>query len=194
MNISGYVRATASDFAEALRRHTPRGVLWLFRDESRLGAFLLGSAAELARLQGRLIDLLDTETDWLTTDELLADWERVAGLPDPCNDNPPTDPDVRRQILKAKMTATGGQSPSYFKNLADQITGEDCTITDLVTPWVWDVSVPNNDVDVFQAGDPAGTPLAQYSPEVTDLLCQFAAIKPKHTRITYTFPDDDPAT
>jgi len=192
--ISGYVRAAALDFADALRRHLPRGALWRFDETARFSAFLLATGEELARLQGRLLDLLETETDWAITDELLADWERVAGLPDPCNDNPPTDAATRRQLLKAKITATGGQSPSYFKNLADAITGEDCTITEFGDPWVWDVEVPNNDVDSFQAGDPAGTPLAQYSPEVTDLLCQFDTMKPAHTRITYTFPDDDPAT
>ncbi len=92
------------------------------------------------------------------------------------------------------MTATGGQSPSYFKNLADTITGEAVTLTEHVTDWHWDVSIPNRDVDSFQAGDPAGTPLASYSSDVAELICLLGKSKPTQTRITYTFPDDDPAT
>ena len=92
------------------------------------------------------------------------------------------------------MTATGGQSPSYFKNLADTVTGEDCTLTEFVTPWHWDVAIPNRDVDSFQAGDPAGTPLATYTSDVAELICLIEKYKPTHTRTTYTFPDDDPAT
>ncbi len=92
------------------------------------------------------------------------------------------------------MIASGGQSPSYLKGVADQITGETTTLTEFVTDWHFDVSIPNRDVDVFQAGDPAGTPLAQYTSDVDELICLLAKIKPAHTRITYTFPDDDPAT
>ncbi len=80
--ISGYVRATAEDFALALFRHFPPGALFSFAEGTRFAGFLLGSSAELARLQGRLLDLLEVEADWDATVELLADWERVAGLPD----------------------------------------------------------------------------------------------------------------
>ncbi len=80
--ISGYIRATAEGYSRALLRHYPRGRLWFVEEGTRFAAFLLAVGDELARIQGRLVDLLETETDWSKADELLADWERVAGLPD----------------------------------------------------------------------------------------------------------------
>lgn len=192
--ISGYVRATAEAFADALLRHYPKGALWALEEGTRFSAFLYGVGDELARIQNRLVDLLEIESDWTKTDELLEDWERVAALPDVCNVNPSTDKAVRRQQLHGKMTASGGQSPSYLKEIADRVSGESCTITEFATPHIWDLSIPNEDVDYFQAGDPAGTLLAQYSSEVSELICLMEKLKPAHSRIIYTFPNDDPLT
>lgn len=57
------------------------------------------------------------EADPLTALELLPDWERVAGLPDPCV--PISDIVRERQLAVArKIAGLGGQSRAYFIELA----------------------------------------------------------------------------
>lgn len=190
----GFIADTAATVAKALYNHYPPGAVWSFEEGTRFYRFLHGLGDELSRVQNKILDLLQTESDWSKTDEMLEDWERVAGLPDHCNTNPATDKAVRRKQLHGKMTASGGQSPSYYKEIADRVTGQACTLTEFSRAHYWHVSIPNNDVDLFQAGDPPGTPLAQYTSGVNELMCLFDRIKPAHTIVTYIFPNDDPAT
>jgi len=60
---------------------------------------------------------LTQESDPRTTVLLLSDWERAWGLPDPCVAEPLTVAD-RQIALVTKMTMLGGQSRSFFVNLA----------------------------------------------------------------------------
>lgn len=66
-----------------LRALMPSGAAWPRHDDARLSQLLSGFSAELARIDGRALQLFD-EIDPRTTAEMLLDWERVAGLPDPC--------------------------------------------------------------------------------------------------------------
>jgi uncharacterized protein YmfQ (DUF2313 family) len=194
---NGFTRPRPEEYREQLFRLLPPGPIWVTELGTRLAGFLLAVGDELARVHSRTLDLLDIESDWTKTDELLKDWERVAGLPDICNDNPSTDQTVRRQTLHAKMTAVGGQSPHYFKTIADRATGEDCTVSESLgtAPFHWDISVPNNDVEEFKAGQAkAGDELANYASGVDELFCLLERIKPAHTVLTYTFPNNDPET
>src|SRR6185436_10340839 len=65
-------------------------------------------------------DLLETESDPRKTLELLTDWERAWGLPDPCFPETITI-SARRRMLLMVMTMLGGQSRAWFKWVAEWI-------------------------------------------------------------------------
>lgn len=208
----GFRPVSVNEALEALWALMPPGPIWERGGDSRLDALLEGLAAELAEAHSKASDLVD-EFDPRTTVDLLEDWERVAGLPEHCDPSPSTDPDVRRAILAAKIAAVGGQNPAYFKSIADTATGEDCTITEYTGAvfragrshagdplygrqwrfW-WCVSIPNVDPAYFHAGSTVGTALATYPSSVAQLACMLDRLRPAHTRVCYSFPDDDPLT
>lgn len=84
-------------------------------------------AQELVRVDERGAELV-TEAYPRTTVELLPDWERVTGLPDPCNTAEQTTAE-RQAALQVRLTARGGQSRAYFIGLAATL-GFDITITE----------------------------------------------------------------
>jgi uncharacterized protein YmfQ (DUF2313 family) len=79
-------------------------------------------------VDGRAADLLEIESDPRSTVELLPDWERNWGLPDPCIQSPQT-VSQRQFALVQRMTIQGGQSRQFFIDIAKQI-GYDITITE----------------------------------------------------------------
>jgi uncharacterized protein YmfQ (DUF2313 family) len=69
-------------------------------------------------VDSRAADLLEIESDPRLTHELLPDWERAWGLPDPCFPETPSEED-RRKMLVFKMTLLGGQSRAFFEKLQE---------------------------------------------------------------------------
>ena len=65
-------------------------------------------------VDGRAADLLETESFPQTTVELLPDWERNFGLPDPCFPDATSIPE-RQNTLVLQMTLLGGQSRAFFE-------------------------------------------------------------------------------
>lgn len=111
---------TAAQYRAHLQALLPQGAAWP-RDADATLTHLVGAMAEeFARLDARTDELLN-EADPRTTNELLTDWERVAGLPEPCLINVPQNPAERRQALVAKLTTSGGQSRQFFIDLAASI-------------------------------------------------------------------------
>ena len=82
--------------------------------------WVAGCAAIWGDVDARSTDLVVTESDPRDTLELLPDWERAFGLPDPCLTAPQTIPD-RRNALVAKLTIEGGQSRAFFVSAAQSI-------------------------------------------------------------------------
>lgn len=107
---------TAADYHAQLRALLPPGPAWDAELVPEVDAALRGLAPELARVDGRAVDLLN-EADPLTLHELLPDWERVMQLPDVCLGAAPTLED-RKKAVRQRLTGLGGQSASYFENLA----------------------------------------------------------------------------
>lgn len=105
----------ADQYLEQVQSLLPRGRAWPRDAGAVLTNVLGGLAQEFARVDLRVDDLLK-EIDPRTTYELLNDWERVHGLPDPCVIGDLTT-DQRRAELVTKMTGTGGQSPAYYFGL-----------------------------------------------------------------------------
>ncbi len=149
-----HIRRSGDDYAEAFAQLLPRGVAWPREPDTALMAFVLGlSEIWGAPVDSRAADLLERETDPRFTVEMLADWERNWGLPDPCFFGTQQSIEQRRAILLLKMTLLGSQSRQFFIDIA-KLLGYDITITEYA-PFMAGVS---------QAGDTRPMPIDADNP------------------------------
>ena len=88
------------------RGELPTGNAWSLDPAEDLAKWVDGCAQIWGDVSGRATALLVIEIDPRVTQEMLSDWERNFGLPDPCSMERPTQPD-RHAALIAKMTAEG---------------------------------------------------------------------------------------
>lgn len=197
----GLVTMTQEDYRAALAALLPTGAAWPRDTGSTLMLLLRAMAAEFERLDGRAAQLL-AETDPASTTELLPDWERVVGLPDPCVTQVQTVAE-RRQALEGRLTSVGGQSRAFFIQLAARLgytitidefasaaaaTAAGITFTGDEWAHTWRVNVPSVvGVTWFRVGAGAvGEPLRTWGNEVIE--CQFNRLKPAHTRLLFAYP------
>lgn len=192
---------TADDYTRALLDLLPEGMAWP-RDIGGILYFVVYAfAVELARLEARSAQLV-AESDPASASELLADWERVVGLPDPCVTQAQTI-GARRVALSGRLTAVGQQSRAFFIALAARL-GYVVTIDEFASAaeataagiaftgdeWahIWRVNVAASvAVTPFRVGAGAvGEPLRSWSNEV--LECQFERFKPAHTQVLFAYP------
>lgn len=108
-----HVRRSGDDYVEAFFTLLPRGRAWPRSRESILGRVIDALARFWGYVDGRAADLLERESDPQQTVELLEEWERAWGLPDPCFPEATTVGE-RQQMLVTKMIRLGGQSREYF--------------------------------------------------------------------------------
>lgn len=126
-----HVRRSGDDYCKALADLLPVGYAWP-RDENSLAMKVVcGIAHFWGYVDGRAADLLERESDPRQTIELLPDWERNWGLPDPCYEAPQS-VDERQLALVMRMTMQGAQSREFFIGVAAQI-GYTITITEYRT-------------------------------------------------------------
>lgn len=164
----------------------PSGAAWTRDPDASLTKLLAAWADSLARVDQRA-DALIEEADPRTTLELLPDWERVAGLPDPCC-GLGTSLQSRRNQLVARLTDNGGQRPIDYINLAAAL-GYTITVTASFSvfrcgvgmcgypingvPWAhaWAVNAPLNTVIQFRAGTSvSGDPLSTFGNVVLECV------------------------
>lgn len=101
----------ARDYTSEFQALLPSGAAWP-RDASSVSAEVArGLTAEFARVDERAAQLL-LEMDPRTTTELIEDWERIAGLPDPCAAFAPTTIEGRRAAVVARFIGRGAGGPS----------------------------------------------------------------------------------
>ncbi|MBC3492726.1 YmfQ family protein [Pseudomonas taiwanensis] len=192
---------TAADYLEQLKSLLPPGQAFPRESGTKLHDLLGGMAIELARVDSRG-EALTAEANPASTNELLSDWERVAGLPDKCSNTLEETVQGRRQALLAKLTSTGGQSPAYFIELAAAL-GYDVTIEefkpfrvglskagDALTngPWVftWRVRAAATAIISFRAGaSVAGERLRTWGNDT--LECKINQLKPAHTIALFAY-------
>ncbi len=98
---------TAQQYRAQLRALLPAGPAWEPERVPELALVLTGLSQELARIEARAFALLN-EMDAGGVNELVPDWERVMGLPDPCIGLEPVFED-RRLAVCQRLTADGGQ-------------------------------------------------------------------------------------
>ncbi|MBI1383054.1 MAG: DUF2313 domain-containing protein [Planctomycetaceae bacterium] len=190
---------TAAAFAAALDALRPRGPVWSEDPETPLRRLLDGLAVEHSRVAGRAEDLRE-EAQPATTDELLEDWERVAGLPDACAIIPTT-LEERRAALIARLSEIGQPTPAALAAAIEAATGVEVEIEEIVMPYI---GVVDCESPVY-GDDWAHTFYVHAGPTtVTELSCEDAPgplaswgdpridcvvnrLKPAHTRALITY-------
>jgi uncharacterized protein YmfQ (DUF2313 family) len=127
-----HIRRAGSDYADSFLTMLPQGQAWPKRvPDSTLVRSVVGLCDYWGFVDGRAADLLERESDPRQTVELLPDWERNWGLPDPCYEEPQTIGE-RQLALVMRMTMLGGQSREFFIAVAEMI-GYSITITEYRT-------------------------------------------------------------
>lgn len=214
--LSGWVPHGSDDYAAALLDLLPTGPAWPRDPDSVLVRYFRG----LARIWGDLVDqraavLLTRESDPRSAIELLPDWERNWGLPDPCVAEPLSIGD-RQAALISKMTMIGGQSRNFFRGIALSIGYETIQIIERA-PFMFGISEfgdtrdPETGWPRWELGPPeirfnwivkAGTTRltwwqfgkAQFGIDphlrialFTDLECLFRRYKPAHTLVFFDY-------
>ncbi len=178
------------------------GKAWTREIGSTLTYLCIGIAQEFARVDKRTDELLD-EADPRTTYELLDDWERVAGLPDPCVTVDQTI-EQRRVALVSKLTMQGGQSRQYFIDMAANLGYPNATIDEYGTfncgesgcgdalwteddRFVWQINLPSNGaITYFSVGESVvGEPLQAWGDQVIE--CRINRYKPAHTKAVFAY-------
>lgn len=186
--------STPDEYEQQGYKLLPYGPAWKQPD-----ALIQALADASSRTHNRATDLID-EADPRTTDELLADWERIAGLPDPCVTGEQSNAE-RYAALLAKITALGGQSRAYFIALAAAL-GNTVTITefheysvddDVDYPlygqdwnFAWQVTATATASFEFSVNDTVDDPLASWSN--APLECVLSRYKPAHTVVLFAYP------
>jgi uncharacterized protein YmfQ (DUF2313 family) len=192
---------TTENYREHLKALLPPGQAFSRDAGTNLDALLDGMAKEMALLDARGEQLISDANPQATL-ELLPDWERIAGLPDNCSGSLETTLQGRRNALISKLSASGGQSPAYFIEIAAAL-GYQITIEEFRPfragrssaggsltngDWVhtWRVRAPATTTIPFRAGlSGAGEPLAAFG--VDSLECKINQLKPAHTQALFAY-------
>lgn len=192
---------TAADYLEQLKMLLPPGQAFPRESGTTLHSLLDGMSIELARVDGRG-EALPLEANPSTTSEMLSDWERVAGLPDKCSGVLEETLQGRKNALLAKLSSTGGQSASYFIELAGLLgytvtveeyrpfraglsrAGDALTNGDWVFTWL--IRAAETSVISFRAGvSAAGERLRTWGNDT--LECKINQLKPAHTIALFAY-------
>lgn len=195
-----------TDYLRQFQALLPPGPAWPRGDDATLTRLFGALAVGLARVDQRARQLID-ESDPRTTVELLADWERVAGLPEPLQALAST-LQQRRGELVSKVTALGGQSIAYFVAYAAKL-GFPIAIAEF-SPWrmgmtrmgsplggpewayAWAVDAGPVNITSFRMGLSAmGEPLQIWGNDV--LEASLRRVAPAHTLVIFRYPLADAA-
>jgi uncharacterized protein YmfQ (DUF2313 family) len=116
-----HIRRSGDEYRDAFLTLLPQGQAW---PKHSIDSVLWQASDGLCKfwgyVDGRAADLLERESDPRTTVEILPEWERAFGLPDPCYSAPQTIADRQRELV-LRMTLLGGQSRQFFIDYAARI-------------------------------------------------------------------------
>ena len=186
-----HIRRSGDDYAAALTKLLPRGAAWPREQERLIMRVVRGLAQIWGYVDGRAADLLEKESDPRKTVELLPDWERAFGLPDPCFSEP-FSIEARQAMLLFKMTLKGAQSRDFFVRMMKMV-GHDISIREW-SPFMagvsrvgdtrgeWGELFPPDMGRIPASGDPMGGALSWPSLGITTSSPVFGApvIKQAH--------------
>lgn len=187
-------------YLSQLQALLPPGLAWPRDPDATLTQLLDAFAEEFARVDQRADDLIE-EADPRTTHELLPDWERVAGLPDPCA---PAEQTIaqRQAALTGKLTLVGDQSRQYFIDIATALGYVGATI-DEYRPmtcnddcndalwsegdrFAWQINLPyTGGTFIANCNSDCNAPLQAWGD--TAVECRINRYKPAHTTAIFAY-------
>lgn len=189
---------TAADYLAQEQALLPQGAAWPRDSDATLTKLLNAFADELARIDGRALTLIE-EADPRTTNELLGDWERVAGLPDTCV-AATLSTAQRIAALVTKLTTLGGQTRDYYIALAAKL-GYTITITEfapytVASPvnaaiygelwrFAWQVNSSLVTQTFFTMSSTVADALSSFGND--QLECVMSRLKPAHTHVQFAY-------
>lgn len=203
--MNNYVNLGSEDFLSALQALLPPGTALPRTPDANLTKLLAGIADLEAYFHERLGQLTEKEAFPPWAEELLADWEAVFGLPDPCITGTQTISE-RKLAIEAQLTDKGGQSRARYIALAAALgysititeyrpftcgrshIGRDQLLGDETCRFVWRVAVPGSRITKFRCGvsrcglDPLG-----HIARADDLECKLNELKPAHTDLVFAY-------
>lgn len=190
---------TDADFASAFEALLPTGPIWPREQGTTQAQTVAALVKGYTRNAARGVNLLQDAFP-VAPVELLPEWQKTLGLPDPCAGPAPT-LQVAQQQVNARFIASGGQSVAYFIGVAAAL-GYVITITQF-SPYTvglpvgqpiygedwafaWQVNAPTFSIHYFEVGhDTAGEPLASW--DNTVLQCELQRLAPAHTTILFSY-------
>lgn len=199
------------DYAQALSDLLPTGPAWSREPSEPLMHLVAGLGETWGRVDARAQDLLRRETDPRYAVDLLAEWERAFGLPDPCVPVIQSLTERRRALLQ-RITTEGGQSRAFFIGVAAAL-GYRIQITEFspfqfglsgfggprgefLPPsarYLWRVRVLGGRVTRFHFGASAfGRDPFTDIRKAEDLECMFRRWKPAHSAVVFDYLAVDP--
>jgi uncharacterized protein YmfQ (DUF2313 family) len=146
-----HVRRSGSDYVQAFLSLLPQGQAWPRWPGTTLFKTVTGFNMYWGFVDSRIADFLEIESDPRKTVELLPEWERAWGLPDPCVSEP-QGIEARRLALMIKMTMLGGQSREFFIAVAEAL-GYTITITEY-EPYICGISFCGDSRGSFNPDSP----------------------------------------
>ena len=185
-------------YLDQLKALLPPGKAWTRAPGSGMERLLLAPADAMAAVDDRAQDLLD-EADPRTADEMFGDWERIAGLPDPCA-GPDQSLDSRRAQLLAKLTQVGNETPARLIAAADAVgfgvtieerapigCEDDCegAVDDEICVFTFIVHADATTIDVMSCEGSCEDALETYGDDV--LECVINGLKPAHTFAVFAY-------
>ncbi|MCA1452827.1 DUF2313 domain-containing protein [Bradyrhizobium sp. BRP22] len=126
--MDSHVTRTGDDYAEAMQALLPLGQAWPRGEDSVLMKVVGGLTRIWGDFEIRASKLLEVESDPRITLELLPDWERNWGLPDPCWSQAKSIGERQRELV-LRMTMLGAQSREFFIGLGSYL-GYSITISE----------------------------------------------------------------
>ncbi|PXX49363.1 YmfQ family protein [Aquitalea magnusonii] len=191
---------SAADYLAAMQNLLPRGKAWPREPGATMTQGIFGLAPTYERQHARANNLL-IDAFPASAYELLPEWEAAVGLPDPVLGLAPAVQGRRQQVV-ARLTAIGGQSAAYYRQLAGAL-GYSITVTNYAPfrcgqsaagqpagsqDWchVWSVNAALNTIIRFAAGQSgAGEPLASWGN--APLQSQIQSAAPAHTVVQFHY-------
>jgi uncharacterized protein YmfQ (DUF2313 family) len=192
----------AKAYLQQLQALLPQGLAWPRTIDAYLTKLLSAFSQELGRLDLRIDNLID-EADPRTTLELLPEWERLAGLPDPCVTSDQT-VEQRQSALVTKLTMQVGQSRAYYIQMAEDLGYPDTTIEEyfpftcesycdeflnsLDDRHTWTIYLPSDGGFEFMTCEsPCDSYLQSFGDQVIE--CRINQYKPAHTAVLFAYTD-----
>lgn len=191
-------------YREQLSALLPMGLPWPREPESVLQRLLLAWADELARVEARAWGLL-VEADPRFTTELLPDWERAYGLPDPCLGDTAQTREQRLAALLDRITDPGRQRPADYLAIAAALgitatlieyhperdgDADDQPIRGPAWAYTWELRCVAAAAPVFETVlDDDDIPLSTWI-GVPALECLLRRLKPAHTCLIISYEGD----